>query len=157
RFQRLTDEKARGTHMRDRSIFRIAIVLLAATAFLAPAIAADPGDGQRTFATPLLAARALLAAAETDNMPALSRLFGPGADEILNSGDVVADANDRARFVKRAKQSLRTRIDPHNPNRATLLIGADNSRFAIPLVKSAGRWQFDTAAGKTEVTARRIS
>lgn len=39
----------------------------------------------------------------------------------------------------------------------TLLIGADNFPFAIPLKKnSEGRWFFDTAAGTDEVLNRRI-
>ncbi len=39
----------------------------------------------------------------------------------------------------------------------TLYIGPDNYAFPIPLGQnSAGRWYFDTAAGKDEITARRI-
>ena len=39
----------------------------------------------------------------------------------------------------------------------TLYIGPDNYAFPIPLGQnSAGRWYFDTAAGKDEILARRI-
>jgi hypothetical protein len=39
----------------------------------------------------------------------------------------------------------------------TLLVGADNFPFPIPLKKNAsGQWVFDTAAGKNEVLNRRI-
>jgi hypothetical protein len=39
----------------------------------------------------------------------------------------------------------------------TLLIGADNFAFPIPLKKNdAGQWFFDTAAGKDEILKRRI-
>jgi Protein of unknown function (DUF2950) len=129
---------------------------LAATALVSAVLAANPGNGQRTFATPQEAGRAVLVAAESENMPALSRIFGPESDEILHSGDAVADRNARAAFVKRAKQSLKGQIDPSNANRARLLIGADNFAFPIPLVKTAGRWHFDTPSGKTEILARRI-
>jgi hypothetical protein len=128
----------------------------AATVLAAAAWASAPGAGQRTFATPQGAGRALLAAAEADDMPALTSIFGPGADEILNSGDAVQDKNTRARFVTKARQSMKERIDPANASRATLLIGADNFPFPIPLVKTAGRWHFDTPEGKTEILARRI-
>src|SRR5262245_56750833 len=77
-------------------------------------------SGQTTFATPRQAANALLAAAVADDMPALTRIFGPDADEILNSGDAVEDRNNRTRFVKRARQSMR--IDPANANCVRLLI-----------------------------------
>ncbi len=131
--------------------FPIAAALMAVSAFSAP-----PEAGQSTFATPREAARALLAAAEADDITGLTKIFGPKADEILNSGDAVADNGDRARFVQRAKQSMRESINPEKPNRATLLIGADSFPFPIPLLRAAGRWHFDTPEGKTEILDRRI-
>jgi hypothetical protein len=74
----------------------------------------------------------------------------------FNSGDAVEDKNNLARFVKRAKQSVKERVDPADGNRATLLIGLDNFLFPIPLMRTGGRWHFDTPSGKTEVLARRI-
>jgi hypothetical protein len=38
-----------------------------------------------------------------------------------------------------------------------LVVGIDNHPFPIPLAKnSTGQWSFDTAAGKTEILARRV-
>src|SRR5947209_4376041 len=108
-----------------KSIFRRCTVPFAVTALAGAVLASAPGPGQRTFATPREAARALRVAAESDDMPALTRIFGPQADEILDSGDAVADRNNRARFVKKAKQSMKEKIDPANANRASLFIGAD--------------------------------
>jgi hypothetical protein len=143
--------------MEDKSPFSSFFTLtLAATVLAATVLASVPGAGQRTFATPREAARALLLAAEADDVSALTKIFGPEAEEILNSGDAVADQNNRARFVKRAKQSLRERSDPANANRATLLVGADGFPFPIPLVRTAGRWHFDAPKGKNEILARRI-
>ncbi|HXA52233.1 MAG TPA: DUF2950 domain-containing protein [Candidatus Acidoferrum sp.] len=145
--------------MRDKSIFRKFTLPLTAAALvaLASSILASPSaSGQRTFATPQQAGRALLAAAESNDMSGLSAIFGPESDEILNSGDPVDDENHRAAFVKKAKQSLKWQIVPANTNRAHLLIGTDNFAFPIPLVKTAGRWHFDTPSGKTEILARRI-
>jgi hypothetical protein len=143
--------------MPELSILRKLALPLVAAVFVSAAIGAAPGQGQRTFASPHEAAQALLAAAESDNMPGLSNIFGPAAEEILNSGDPVEDQNNRTKFVTRAKQSLKERIDPANANRALLLIGADRFPFPIPLMKTAaGRWYFDTPAGKTEILARRI-
>ena len=131
-------------------------LLLVVAALALSAWAAAPATGQRTFATPQQAARALLAAAEADDLPALTQIFGPEADQILNSGDAVADKATRAKFVDRAKQSMKEKIDPANANRATLLIGADGFPFPIPMLRTAGRWYFNTAEGKHEILARRI-
>jgi hypothetical protein len=128
----------------------------AVTALAASVWAVGPERSQRTFATPREAAQALLAAAEAGDVSALSAIFGSSADEILNSGDAVQDKNDVARFVKRAKQSMKERVDPANANYANLLIGPDNFPFPIPLVRTAGRWYFDTPSGKTEILTRRV-
>jgi hypothetical protein len=119
-------------------------------------LASVPREGQRAFATPREAARALLVAAEAGDVAELAKIFGPDAEEVLNSGDDVADSNSRAQFVKTAEISMKEKINPANPNRATLLIGSDSFPFPIGLVRTAGRWHFDTAEGKTEILARRI-
>lgn len=131
-------------------------LLLVVAVLALSAWASAPATGQRTFATPQQAARALLAAAEAGDLPALTQIFGPEADQILSSGDAVADRASRARFVDKAKQSLKEKIDPANANRATLLIGADGFPFPIPLLRTAGRWYFNTEEGKHEILARRI-
>ena len=145
-----------STTMQQRSLFPRFTMLLAAAVLTLSAWGFAPAAGQRTFATPQQAGRAVLAAAEADDLPALMKIFGPEADEILNSGDAVEDRANRARFVDRAKQSLKQRIDPANADRATLLIGADGFSFPVPLVRTAGRWYFNTAEGKNEILARRI-
>jgi hypothetical protein len=129
---------------------------LAGTLLAASVVASPRGVDQRTFGTPREAAQALLIAAEADDVAALKNIFGPDSEEILSSADAVQNKNDRARFVERAKQSLKERIDRTDANHATLLIGADNFPFPIPLERTAGRWYFDTSEGKAEVLARRI-
>jgi hypothetical protein len=142
--------------MQRKSLFPGFTLLLVVAVLALSAWASAPAAGQRTFATPQQAARALLAAAEADDMSALMEMLGPEGDEILNSGDAVADRASRARFVARAKQSLKEKIDPANANRATLLIGADGFPFPIPMLRTAGRWYFNTEEGKHEILARRI-
>ena len=142
--------------MQSKPLFPTLTLLLAVTALAASVWGVGPDSSQRTFATPREAAQALLAAAEAGDVSALSAIFGPSADEILNSADAVEDKNNVARFVKRAKQSMKERVDPANANHASLLIGPDNFPFPMPLVKTAGRWYFDTPAGKTEILARRV-
>jgi len=145
-----------NTTSRLKQLFQTFVLPFAAAVILAVPRSSTASTGQRTFATPQEAARELLAAAETDNVAALTQIFGPEAAEILNSGDAVADKVDRAWFVKRAKLSMKEKINPANPNRAILLIGGDGFPFPIPLVRTAGRWHYNTAEGKTEILARRI-
>jgi hypothetical protein len=142
--------------MQQQSLFPRIMLPFAALVLTAAVWAAASLGEQRTFATPREAAQALLAAAEAQDVSSLGAIFGQGSEEILNSGDAVQDKNNLARFVNRAKQSLKERIDPANASRATLLIGPDNFPFPIPLVRTAGRWHFDTPSGKTEILARRI-
>ena len=120
------------------------------------ALCVSAAEEQRTFATPKSAADSLLKAAESGNRQLLLTFFGPGAEDLLNSGDPVEDRNNLDRFITKAKASMKERIDPANASRAELLIGDDNFPFPIPLVKKAGRWQFDTASGKHQVLVRRI-
>ena len=122
--------------MQRNPLFSALTLPFTVTALAASVWAASPESSRRTFATPREAAQALLAAAETGDVSALSAIFGPDADEILNSGDAVQDKNDVARFVKRAKQSMKERVDSANANYASLLIGPDNFPFPIPLVRT---------------------
>ena len=142
--------------MHHKLLFTTFTLPFAAAALAASAWAAASLGEQRNFATPREAAQALLAAAEAADVSALIAIFGQGADEVLNSGDAVQDKNNLERFVKRAKQSLKERVDPANPNRDSILIGLDNFPFPIPLVRTAGRWHFDTPTGKAEILARRV-
>lgn len=142
--------------MRQKSLFRLLLPILPAALLALSAGSSVASALQRTFATPQEAAQALLEAAEANDPAAVMNIFGPEADEILNSGDPVEDAAARAHFIERAEKSMVTRVKPPNANRATLLIGVDRFPFPIPLVKSAGRWHFNTAEGKYEILARRI-
>ena len=111
---------------------------------------------QKSFATANQAAQALLAAAEANDEAALLLLFGQGGEEIVTSGDPVEDKNHRSRFAANAKKSLKLQHDPQNPNRVRILLGKDDYPFAVPIIKTNGRWRFDTPRGKLELLARRI-
>jgi len=108
-----------------------------------------------TFASPDDASNAMLTAAKSGDQDGLMRIFGPDAKDILSSGDAVEDRHTLDLFVTGYGKMHRWRkmLDGSQ----TLLVGADNFPFAIPLKKnSEGQWFFDTAAGKNEVLNRRI-
>jgi hypothetical protein len=111
---------------------------------------------QKEFATPQQAATALIQAAEGYDLSSLTEILGPESQDILSSEDPVRDKNNAAEFVAKARQNNKVTINAKNSNLATLLIGDDDWPLPIPLVQKAGKWQFDTKSGKTEILRRRI-
>ena len=127
-----------------------------AGALAAPASAAHVPSfsaPQRQFATPGDAVKALLAATQAGDKPALREIFGPDSEE-LTSGDKVEDANASAAFARALSRLCR--LSYESDDKIVLNIGAQDWPFPIPLVKRNGQWFFDTAAGKEEIINRRI-
>src|SRR6266481_144624 len=122
--------------------------------FVMPFASADDAASQQVFPTPDAAVSALVTAGTADDMKALSSVLGPDADQILSSGDPVADKNARDEFVRRYQEMHRLAYD--DQGRVILYIGAGNWPVPIPLLKKGTVWVFDTAAGKDELLFRRI-
>jgi hypothetical protein len=107
------------------------------------------------FASPDDASRAIRAAVKSGDQNALLAIFGPNSKELISSGDAVQDKNTEDEFA--ARYDVMHRWRKMSDGGQILLIGADNFAFPIPLVKNpAGRWIFDTAAGKEEILNRRV-
>jgi hypothetical protein len=119
-----------------------------ASVFIFAALA-SAAMAQEKFKSADDAVDALAAAARADNGKAIREILGPGAADIVSSGDRVQDENARKIFV--AAFDVQHRIDGK-----TLLIGANGYPFPIPLTEKDGSWSFDGAAGREEVLARRI-
>ena len=129
------------------------ILALAATLALGYAVSAR-ADEQRKFASPQEAFKALVAAARSDDPKGMLAVLGPDGEEIVSSGDPVADKAARRRFAEGA--SARTRFETL-PSGATIAhVGKDDWPLPIPIVKDGTQWRFDTAAGKEELLNRRI-
>lgn len=130
------------------------LIATAAYVFLFVCGAANHSTKQEVFSSPGLAAAALVAAADSDNINALESILGSDAKEVISSSDPVADNNARENFVARYKEMHRLAYD--NQDRVILYVGADNWPLPIPLVKHGAGWVFDTSAGKQELLYRRI-
>ena len=115
-----------------------------------PAAQASP----KTFASPDDAGKSLFEAAKSGNQETVLTILGPTNKEIIYTGDAVEDKASLDGFV-RAYQ-LMNRWRKLGDGSELLLVGADNQAFPIPLKSAAGQWYFDAAAGKEELTARRI-
>ena len=118
----------------------------------APA-AAVPAD-HASFASAQEAVDAMIAALEAGDDAALLKLFGPGTEELVSSGDDVADANDRAGFVEayRAKHEL----VPDGEGRMILQVGENDWPAPVPVVERDGRWYMDGIEGEDEIIYRRV-
>ncbi len=118
----------------------------------APMFAQEPG--QRTFASVEDASRAFFAAMQAQDEQAPLSILGAAGREVLSSGDPEEDLDARVGFV--VKYQEMHRFVAETSGTVTLVVGAENWPFPIPLVKSNGSWYFDTAAGRDEIVFRRI-
>jgi len=111
-------------------------------------------SAQQDFKTPDEAASALASAAKAGDRKAIVTVLGPDGQDIVSSGDEVADAATRQKFV--AAYDAKHRIAMEGDNKAMLVIGQEDFPLPIPLVRKDGLWRFDTAAGREEILFRRI-
>jgi hypothetical protein len=117
---------------------------------------ANVGKTARTFGSPQAAVDALLDAADKYDVGALEAIFGPEGDDIINSGEPARDKQRAADFVAKAREKKGITTDPATPDRAVLVIGADDWPFPVPIVKRGDTWLFDSKAGLQEILYRRI-
>jgi len=116
--------------------------------------AVSVASAQQAFKTPDEAAAALVSAAKASDMKALATVLGPDGEDIVSSGDEVADAATRQKFV--TAYDAKHRITMEGDDKAIMIIGPDDYPLPIPLTRKEGMWRFDTAAGRDEILARRI-
>lgn len=109
---------------------------------------------QMTFATPEQAVDALLAAVRGGRIDELRTILGPGSRTLVSSGDEVADAQARHKFV--AEYEDAHELVRQSEIRAVLVIGKDDWSFPFPITKQGADWRFDATAGATEIVDRRI-
>jgi hypothetical protein len=111
--------------------------------------------GQKTFASPEDAGKALQQAVQSNGTADDLAVLGASAASIVSSGDEVQDNNNREIFLKRFQQMNRWASE--TSGNEILYMGAENWPFPIPLKKNAsGQWYFDTKDGVQEILFRRI-
>jgi len=126
-------------------------ILLAAFLLALPVFAQE--GKQKAFGSPEEALKALVEAAENADVKAMMAILGPEGEDIISSGDPVADRNARERFVK----AYQEKVDfVQEKDQISVVLGNDHWPLPIPIVKKADGWVFDTKAGKEEILNRRI-
>lgn len=109
---------------------------------------------QKTFATPEAGIAALVEAVKTNDQAVLRAILGDHGENLVSSGDAVADAQNRDRFI--AAYNDAHKIERNGDTQARLVIGKDEWPMPIPLLKSNDGWRFDTRQGEQEILDRRI-
>src|SRR4029077_18321017 len=133
--------------------FTVSVLFALSLACLsAPMFAQEPG--QQTFASAEDASRALFDAMHLQDEQAPLSILGPAGKAVLSTGDPTEDSDARAGFIVKYHEMHRFVTEPDGT--VTLIVGAENWPFPIPLVNHHGTWYFDTDAGKDEIVFRRI-
>jgi hypothetical protein len=135
-----------------RLFFGIAITATVLVTFAVMAIS-FAAAAQKSFSSPEEAVKAVAAAAKNNDDKELLAIFGPGAKELLFSGDPVADKQRRARFI--AAYDEKSGLATEGESRIWI-VGKQGWPFPIPIVKKGQSWVFDTEEGKQEILNRRI-
>lgn len=139
-----------------KTLWAVSLTALCVAAALESNAQQSNAPAQKGFATPQQAAQALVAAAGTYDVPALTRILGPHSKDLIESEDPVRDKNRAEDFAELARQKQTVQINSKNPARAELVVGDDNWPLPIPLVKRNGLWYFDSVAGRQQILFRRI-
>jgi hypothetical protein len=111
-------------------------------------------QGQETFTSPEYAGHAIFAAMKSPDDREFLAILGGAGDDIVSSGDPIEDLDARSNFIHKYEEMHRFVTERNGT--VTLIVGAENWPFPIPLVKKSGAWYFDTPAGKDEILFRRI-
>jgi hypothetical protein len=123
-------------------------------AIVAVTLLTSASQAQQAYPSPEDAAAALAAAVKTGTRSAILKVLGNDGADIVESGDDVADAEMRQRFL--SAYDTKNSIKAEGNKKATLILGTDDFPFPIPLVNNRRGWEFDTAAGRLEILYRRI-
>ena len=138
--------------MQHYALVMVVAVWIAVITLILP-VSAQEGK-QKAFGSPEEAMKALAETAQAGDTKSMMAILGPEGEDIISSGDAVADKETLERFVK----AYQEKVDfvREKEDRVSVIIGNDNWPFPIPIVKRGEGWVFDTKAGREEVLSRRI-
>jgi hypothetical protein len=139
-----------------KRISRMATYLFLSAVSLAGFIANShaQGNGQKRFSSSNEALAAFVAAVRDGDPAALGAILGPGSEQVVSSGDSVADKADREKFLQWYNEG-HSLVPAHN-GEFTLQVGKDDWPLPIPLAHKGDQWYWDGQAGKEEILYRRI-
>lgn len=127
--------------------------LLSVIALTSLFVLVPQAQAQQSFTSPDDAASALAAAVKSGMKQDILKVLGADGEDIVSSGDDLADANARNKFVSAYDARHSVKVDD---KKATLILGADDFPFPVRLIHTKSGWEFDTAEGRREILYRRI-
>lgn len=155
------------THILSRAVVVLSLAAPTLTLTLPPGIAHAAGQTAATASHPAAAEPSARAFPSADaavaalvevmrhyDDAAARAILGPGSEPLIHSGDSVADAEARERFVT-AFDAKHTLV-PDGTDQMTLDVGPNDWPLPIPVVQSGGQWHFDSHAGAQDLIDRRI-
>ena len=138
--------------MKIRTLFHLSFATALLGSFAGYQGEADAATNA-TFATPAQAVAALGKAVNATNRAAMTEIFGPDSEHIINP-DPVQGAREFGDFA--AAFNITNSLSRESDTRLILEVGQEAWPFPIPLIKTGKGWQFDTASGLEEIANRRI-
>jgi hypothetical protein len=108
----------------------------------------------QVFASPEEAVNALVTAVRAQDADQLFKIAGADSEDVLQSGDEVADAQRRKEFLELYDKKHQLVSD--DADSRTLVIGPADWPFPVPIVRVDKGWIFDVEAGREEILCRRI-
>ncbi len=149
----LRRKSIRSLFMRSNKFTRATAAAFLTAMILLPELSLAAVAQQKSFSSAENAVKALIAAAKNNDNKEMMAIFGPGARELIFSGDEVADKQRRARFLKAYDDKNRL---VQQGSDMVLVIGNEDWPFPIPVMKKGDSWVFDIDRGKEEILNRRI-
>ena len=146
------NHKMKRDGMYRHSLIAIMAMSAAAVVLVSPISAQEVK--QQVFGSPEEAMKAFAETARAGDMKGMMAILGPEGEDIISSGDAIADKETLEQFVK----AYQEKVDfvKEKEDRVSIIIGNDNWPFPVPIVKKGDGWVFDTKAGREEVLNRRI-
>ncbi|MDW7772147.1 MAG: DUF2950 domain-containing protein [Desulfobulbaceae bacterium] len=145
--------KCRMLRLSGATAMLVVMIVLAA----AVSVMAGEEEGQReqeVFSSARQAVDAMVAAVTKNDFDGLLAILGPGSEDLVFSGDEVADRNGRQRFLESFE--VNNRLEQVEENHMVLIVGSRDYPFPIPIIRRDEGWFFDTPAGIEEILNRRI-
>jgi len=133
-----------------------AAVLLSVATFAActlPAASATAA-GQKMFASPEAAVKALAAAWRSGKKRDLLVIFGRAGGKLVSSGDPVAEKQAREKLASSFDEAHR--LESEGERKVIIVLGKDEWPYPIPLVRQGSTWRFDVNAGAQQIIDRRV-
>ena len=116
---------------------RLIPALLLAAVFFSSCPSDPESSKQKTFASAEDAVVAMVEALKANEEDQLKAIFGPRAEEVMSSGDAVADQRGRNLFLAAYNER---RVLMEDKGEKILHIGSEDWPFPIPLIRDNSGW-----------------